>query len=132
MNRWTGMGRLVRDPDVRFTETSGKCVTRFVLAINYMANGKEHAEFVNCEAWEKLAETIGEFCGCGDKILVEGRLCTRKYEKDGENRFFTYISVSHMEFCEKRGKNKPSPADSLGEAVPTDPWSDTDADDIPF
>ncbi len=143
MNKWTGMGRLVRDPDVKFTD-SGKCVTRFILAINFKSNGENHAEFVKCVAWEKTAETIGEYCGKGDKILVEGRLHTSKYIKNNETRFSTDVVVGRIEFAEKKNRNtKKSPA-SEQQPVPEIPsgsveeWPPVDqerlftVDDIPF
>lgn len=142
MNKWTGMGRLVRDPDVDFTNTTGKCVTRFILAINYRSKGKDYAEFIPCECWEKVAETVGEYCGKGDKILVEGRLRTTKYEKDGDNRFFTRIVVKHVEFAEKKNKTKKAP-ESAQAPLPETPSGSVDewppinqdeifSDEIPF
>ncbi len=135
MNRWTGMGRLVRDPEVKITEKSGKCFARFVLAINYQVNGEDRAEFIPCECWEKTAEIIGEFYGKGDKVLVTGRLRTRKYQKDDENRFFTYVNVNQVETAEKKNKQKKTPA---SEQQPTpeitagsvDEWPPVTPDDI--
>lgn len=145
MNKWIGIGRIVRDPDVNFTD-SGKCVTRFVMACNYKSKDKkQHTEFVRCEAWNKTAETIGEYCGKGDQISIEGRLHTRSYEKNGEKRFYTYIVVKGMEFGSKRNTQKKTPesetqplptvtdADWEKEALP--PITDADEisdDDIPF
>ena len=148
MNRWTGMGRLVRDPKVQFTN-SGKCVTRFIIAINRRSNGKDYAEFVQCECWEKTAEFVGEYCGKGDKVLVEGRLHTTKYKKDGDkdSRFFTRIVVNRVEFAEKNNKqtkkmpaNEPQPAPDMADGTvapwpPVDPdqiFGDVGDDDIPF
>ena len=86
MNKWTGMGRLVSDPDVKLTD-SGKCLTRFTLAINYRANGEDHAEFVKCKCWEKTAEYVGAYYGKGDKLLVTGHLQTNKFVKDDQTFF---------------------------------------------
>lgn len=145
MNKWTGMGRLVRDPDVKFTD-SGKCVARFVLAINYKYQGQDRAEFVQCECWEKVAQIIGEYCGKGDKILVEGHIRTTKYIKDNITRFSTRVIVYNIEFAEKKNrdtKKTPSnelkpvpevPAGSLNEWPPID-QEVQDAifsDEIPF
>ena len=143
MNKWTGMGRLVRDPDVTFTD-NGKCVTRFILAINYKSNGENHAEFVKCESWEKTAELIGEYCGKGDKILVEGRLHTNKYIKNDETRFSTIVVVNHLEFAEKKNKNTKKtpiseqqpvsdiPSGSVEEWPPVDQEKIFKEDEIPF
>lgn len=57
MNTWVGIGRLVRDPEVRYTQ-SGKAVCRFTLAIDRRGNGEKQADFIQCVAWEKIAEVI--------------------------------------------------------------------------
>lgn len=119
MNRWTGLGRLTDDPDVRMTD-SGKCVTRFTLAINSKSKDKKYTEYVSCVAWNKTAEAIGEYCGKGDQIYVEGRLHTRTYLKNGEKRYYTYIDVNHMEFGAKRNMQKPTP-DSERQPLPETP-----------
>ena len=116
MNKWTGLGRLVRDPDVDFTKT-GKCVTRFIIACNSKKNDKQYVEFIPCEAWNKTAETIGEYCGKGDQVLIEGRFRIRPYEKDGVKRYYSYISVSRMEFGSKRNTQKATP-DSERQPIP--------------
>lgn len=119
MNRWTGFGRLTDDPDVRFTD-SGKCVVRFSLAINSKSKDKKFTEYVPCEAWNKTAQTIGEFCGKGDQILVEGRLHTRTYLKNDEKRYYTYVAVNYMNFGGKRNTQKPTP-ESERQPVPDTP-----------
>ena len=62
MNHWTGIGRLVRDPEVRYTQ-SGKACVKFTLAIDRRksADGKQQADFVPCVAWEKTAEIISQY-----------------------------------------------------------------------
>ena len=119
MNRWTGLGRLTDDPNIKFTH-SGKCLARFSLAINSGNKEKKYVEFVPCVAWNKTAEIIGEFCGKGDQIYAEGRLYTRTYLKDDEKRYYTYVSVNHMEFGSKRSTQKPTP-DSERQPVPETP-----------
>ncbi len=144
MNIWIGVGRLVRDPNVNFTN-SGKCVTRFSIAINTKKKDKEYTEFVSCEAWNATAKTIAEHCEKGDQLIILGHLHTRDYEKNGEKRFYTYIVVSRMKFGAKRLEQKnmrdsglQQPMPSLLEAVWGDdipPAKDEDfpsEDDIPF
>lgn len=142
MNEWTGMGRLVKDPDVKFTE-SGKCLTRFVLAINYKSNGEYRVEFIKCESWEKTAELIGEYCGKGDMILVKGRIHTKKYIKDDETRYSTVVVVNHIEFAEKKNKNTKKtpaaeqpvadmPSGSVDEWPPIDQEQIFKEDEVPF
>ena len=98
MNKVILMGRMTRDIELRYTQ-SGKAVGQFALALDKYANGEKSADFINCVAWEKTAETIKNYCGKGRQILVEGRLQSRSYEKDGQKRYITEVVVSHMEFC---------------------------------
>ena len=91
MNHFVGIGRLVRDPEVRYTQ-SGKACVKFTLAIDRRksADGKQQADFVPCVAWEKTAEIIGQYVTKGQKIAVEGRIQTRSYDaQDGNKRYVT-------------------------------------------
>ena len=72
MNHWVGIGRLTRDPEVRYTQ-SGKACAKFTLAIDRRGKGEKQADFIQCVAWEKTAEIIGNHCTKGQKIAVEGR-----------------------------------------------------------
>ena len=62
MNHWVGIGRLVRDPNVKYTQ-SGKTYASFTLAIDRRksGDGKQQADFIQCGAWEKLAEVISQY-----------------------------------------------------------------------
>ena len=105
MNHFVGIGRLTRDPDVRYTQ-SGKAVASFTLAIDRRqgTNGETQADFVACVAWEKTADVISRYCTKGKKIAVEGRIQTRSYEaKDGTKRYATEVVVQSMEFCDSKG-----------------------------
>ena len=103
MNHWTGSGRLAKDPELRYTQ-SGKAVTQFTLAVDRKrAASKAETDFLPCIAWERLAETIAEYCHKGEKLMVEGRVQVRSYEaKDKTRRYVTEIIVTGMEFCESR------------------------------
>ena len=102
MNTWVGIGRLVRDPEVRYTQ-SGKAVCRFTLAIDDGWGEKKKTYFIPVTCWEKLAEACGNNLVKGQKIAVEGRIQTRSYEaKDGTKRYVTEVVVQSMEFCESR------------------------------
>ena len=143
MNKWTGMGRLVRDPEVKFTK-SGKYLARFTLAINYRSNGEYRAEFVKCKCWEKMAEIVGECYGKGDKLLVTGHLQTNKYPKDGITRYDTSVVAKRIECAEKKNKStkqmpaseqQPLPEMPFGaveEWPPFDQEQIFEEDDIPF
>ena len=104
MNHFVGIGRLTRDPEVKYTQ-SGKACVKFTLAIDRRrsGDGNQQADFVPCVAWEKTAEIIGNHCTKGKKIAVEGRIQTRSYDaNDGSKRYATEVVVNSMEFCESR------------------------------
>ena len=126
MNAWVGIGRLTRDPEVRYTQ-SGKACAKFTLAIDRRksADGNQQADFIQCVAWEKTAEVISQYCTKGKKIAVEGRIQTRSYEKDGRKTYVTEVVVQSMEFCDSKGGQQLSDAKEFaGTAVPDE--------DIPF
>ena len=82
INRYIGVGRLTRDPELRKTQT-GKSVVNFSIAINKKSSqqdSQKEAEFINCIAWNKTAETIYQYCRKGMLVGVEGPLQTRKYQ----------------------------------------------------
>ena len=106
MNHFVGIGRLTRDPEVRYTQ-SGKACANFMLAIDRRrsTDGKQQADFIQCVAWEKTAEIISQYVTKGQKIAVEGRIQTRSYEQDGRKVYVTEVVVQSMEFCDSKGKS---------------------------
>lgn len=127
MNTWVGIGRLTRDPNVKYTQ-SGKAYASFTLAIDRRksADGNQQADFIQCVAWEKTAEVISQYTGKGRKIAVEGRIQTRSYDaQDGNKRYVTEVVVQSMEFCDSKGGQQLSDAKEFGGTTVPD-------DDIPF
>lgn len=121
--------RLTADPQLRKTKGSGKSVLSFQGAINRRKdrNGNERADFPSFVAWEKKAEAIAQYVKKGDRLLVEGDITTHSYEKDGEKRKSTYITVRDITFIESRKKKE----NSQGNGSPMDSFGDN-FDDIPF
>lgn len=125
MNHFVGIGRLTRDPEVRYTQ-SGKACAKFTLAIDRRGNGEKQEDFIQCVAWEKIAEVISQYTGKGRKIAVEGRIQTRSYDaNDGSKRYVTEVVVQSMEFCDSKGGQQLSDAKEFGGTTVPD-------DDIPF
>ena len=87
MNKVFLLGRLVRDPEIRTTQ-SGKMVTTFTLAVDRFGGGKDNsADFISIVTWEKLAENCGNSLTKGQRAMVEGRLQIRSFDgKDGQKR----------------------------------------------
>ena len=103
-------GRLTKDPDIRYTQ-SGKAVATFRLATDkpYRQDNQNGptADFHNCVAWDKLAETIGNNLTKGREILLRGRLQNREYEaQDGSKRYITEVVLDKMEFCGSKSQGQ--------------------------
>lgn len=124
MNKVILVGRLARDPDVRYTQ-SGKATASFALAVNRrVGQGKEQqADFIPIVAWEKLAEIAGNNLMKGSQILVEGRMQVRNYEdKTGQKRYVTEVIAQNFEFLGRKENDKndsqlPAGAESFGSEV---------------
>ncbi|MBP5414301.1 MAG: single-stranded DNA-binding protein [Lachnospiraceae bacterium] len=104
MNSVVLTGRFTDDPKVSETN-SGKKIARFTLAVDRV---KEGTDFINCMAWEKNAEFVQKYCHKGVKYLVEGRIQTGSYEKDGRKVYTTDIVVTNVEFLEKKADTQPA------------------------
>ena len=92
------MGRLTRDPELKYT-SNGKAYTTFTLAVQ---KTKDEAEFIDCVAWEKTAENIAEYFRKGNRILIQGRLSVSSYEQNGEKRKFTRVLANTFEFIDSK------------------------------
>ena len=142
MNRIILLGRLTKDPEVRYTNT-GKVVCQFTLAVDRpFANqeGQREADFIPVVIWGKQAETCGNSLTKGQRALVEGRLQIRSYDgKDGNKHWVTEVIADRFEFIERKsdfaGRTSAPVApkapvqggsmESFGQAVPFD-------EEIPF
>lgn len=103
LNSVSIMGRLVRDPELKTTQ-SGASVVSFTIACDRDFGGKNGAEkqtdFLDCSAWRGAADFIGKYFSKGDMIAISGKLQTRNWEgKDGTQRKATEILVDSAYFC---------------------------------
>ncbi len=101
-------GRLTRDPELKYGQ-SGKAYCRFSLAVDRPFQ-KGEADFINCVAFGKTAELIGEYLRKGRKTGVQGRLQMNRYEVEGEKRTTYDVIVDNIEFLE--GRNTESSHDN--------------------
>ncbi|WP_020375038.1 single-stranded DNA-binding protein [Sulfobacillus thermosulfidooxidans] len=103
MNRIILIGRLTRDPELRYTP-QGVAVTGFTLAVDRPftnAQGEREADFIDCVAWRKLAETVGNHLHKGRLVAVEGRLQIRSYEaSDGSKRRAAEVIAESVRFLD--------------------------------
>lgn len=124
MNKCHIIGRMTKDPEVRYTQ-GGTAVATFTLAVDRrVAKDKpKEADFIPCVVWGKMADgVVKNYCYKGKQIAVEGRIQVRSYDaKDGSKRYVTEVIVSELELLGKsEGSNKQG-----GGNYPTD-------DEIPF
>ena len=119
MNVCTFIGRLGRDPEMRYTG-NGKAVTSFSLAVNRDLK-KDESDWIDFVAWEKTAEIVAQYCHKGDLIGVTGSLQRREWEKDGQKRYSYEVKVNRIDFCGgKKGAGNAPAADAEGFAPVTE------------
>jgi single-strand DNA-binding protein len=119
LNRIVLIGRLTRDPELRFT-TSGKAVANFTLAVDRQrpnSQGEKEADFIRIIVWDKQAETCSNYLGKGRLVAVDGRLQVRTYQaQDGQNRTIAEVVAENVRFLDRAGAAAPGayPADGRG------------------
>ena len=100
-------GRLVRDPEIRQTQ-SGVSVTNITVAVDrsYSAGCEKQTDFFDCVFWRQGAEFVSKYFKKGKEIIVTGEMQSRKWhDKDGNNRISWEIQNAHAEFCGGKGEN---------------------------
>ena len=105
MNKIVILGRLTKDPEVRYTP-SQKVVASLTLAVDRPflgQDGKREADFIPVVIWGKTAELVGNSCAKGHRLLVEGRLQIRNFDaKDGTKHWVTEVVANSIEFIERK------------------------------
>ena len=112
LNRIQLIGRLGKDPEVRFTST-GKKVCTFSLAVSRRwkdnAGGdKEATDWFAIEAWGHLGEICKQYLRKGRLVFLEGQLRTDRYEHEGTTRYFTKVIASQMQMLDRKAEDLPS------------------------
>lgn len=112
LNRVVLVGRLTKDPDLRYT-ASGVAVANFTIAVNRPFSnqqGEREADFINCVIWRKPAENLANYMGKGSLIGVDGRIQTRSYDnQDGQRVYVTEIVADSVQFLESRNSKSNQP-----------------------
>lgn len=137
MNRVIQLGRLTKDVELNYAAGSGTAIARFSIAVP-RARKRDEADFHNCVAFGKTAETISTYYKKGQRILIEGELRSGSYDaKDGTKRYTSDIIVNRFEFVDSAKQNN----DLTGDIINEDPLNDTqfepdltpvDDGDMPF
>ncbi|MGY0694144.1 single-stranded DNA-binding protein [Virgibacillus sp. FSP13] len=109
LNRVVLVGRLTKDPDLRYTP-NGVAVANFTLAVNRPFSnqqGNREADFINCVVWRRPAENLANYMKKGSMVGVDGRVQTRTFEgQDGKTVFVTEIVADSVQFLESKGSSQ--------------------------
>ena len=106
MNKAILIGRLTRDPELRYT-SSNRAVCQFTIAIDRpftnQSTGQREADFINVVVWDKQAENVGKYITKGRLIAVEGRIQTRNYDNnEGRKVYVTEVVATNIQFLESK------------------------------
>lgn len=116
MNNVVLIGRLTRDPELRYLPGTNTANCTFSIAVDkglskekkaeYEQKGWATADFINIVVWGKMAEAVTNYVGKGNQIAINGRLSTRNYEdKQGNRRVWTEVVATNVEFIEWKDRN---------------------------
>jgi single-strand DNA-binding protein len=133
LNRIVLIGRLVADPQLRYTQ-SGIAVTNFRIAVDRPftnQQGERETDFIDIVCWRKLAETVANHLNKGRLVAVDGRLQIRQYEWEGQRRQAAEVYADDIRFLDSRrdgggASQAPAPVPPATEYGPVEP------DDVPF
>ena len=112
MNKVVLMGRLTRDPEVRYTQGDNPmAIARYTMAVDrrFKREGEATADFISCVAFGKLAEFAEKYFRQGLKVIVSGRIQTGSYtNKEGRKVYTTDVVIEELDFAESKGAAKES------------------------
>lgn len=146
MNKVFLIGRLTKDPELRYTSTNTAAAS-FTIAVNRNftnQNGEREADFINIVVWRKQAENVKQYLTKGSQVAIDGRIQTRSYDaQDGSKRYVTEVVADNVQFLDSRSassnssasipsaNNNPSPYD-FATPVGSTSNSTTDVSSDPF
>ena len=142
MNRVVLIGRLTRDPELRYTSGNNSAVCNFTIAVDRGftgQNGEREADFIPVVVWNKQAENVKNYLNKGSQVAVEGRIQVRNYDdQNGQKRYVTEVIANNVEFLGSKNSsnstsidsdnNEPTPYDFGEEKAP----KGTDVESNPF
>ena len=143
MNNVVLIGRLTRDPELRYIPNTGTPVSTFSLAVDkqhskdkkqeFEAKGQPTADFINIVVWGKQAENCANYLAKGRLTAVQGRIQSRTYDaKDGTRRYVTEVVAERVEFLEWGNDRNSNASDSNTDSLGIDGFDPVDDDNIPF
>lgn len=129
INKVVLIGRMTKDPELKFTQGTGTAVCTFTMAVNrrFKKEGQPDADFIPIVVWGKIAESTANYMRKGSQISVAGRIETRSYEaKDGGRRYVTEVVADEVKFLDSKSSGGVH-EDYNPDMVPVD-----DGEDMPF
>lgn len=143
MNNVVLIGRLTRDPELRYIPNSGQAVSTFSLAIDKQLSKEKKqemesrnqptADFINIVVWGRMAENCANYLAKGRLVAVQGRIQSGSYEaKDGTKRYTTDVVAQNVEFLEWGDKPQSDSKSSGSDFSDLQDFHPIDNDDIPF
>ena len=130
MNKVILLGRLTKDPETRYTQTTNTQVTSFTLAVNrrFIKDGEERqADFINIVAWNKTAEFCSKYFKKGQQVGVIGRLQVRNWEDEqGQKHYVTEVIAEEVYFADTKKE------ESTSALTEENQFEITDSSDLPF
>lgn len=129
MNKVILMGRLTRDPEIRYTQGENQtCVARYTLAVDrrFKQEGQQSADFIGCVAFGRAAEFAEKYFRQGTKIAVTGRIQTGSYtNREGQKVYTTDVVIEDQEFAESKAAAAGNNGNAAGQQAPP-PATDSD------
>ncbi|MTI93917.1 MAG: single-stranded DNA-binding protein [Firmicutes bacterium] len=142
LNRVILIGRLTKDPELRYTPNTGVAVATFMLAVDRSftnRDGEREADFIPIVVWRKTAENCANYLAKGSLVAVDGRIQVRSYEQDGQRRYITEVVAEDVRFMPRSvqsgqtGQTAQSGQQVGQESSGLDSYGrDVDDEDIPF
>lgn len=131
MNKVILIGRLTKDPEIRYTQgNEPMCIARYTLAVDRRTKEKA-TDFISCVAFGKNGQFAEKYLNKGTKIALEGRIQTGSYTRqDGQKVYTTDVVVDSTEFAESKGSKEEQPTEVKGEGFVQVPEGEDDF--LPF
>ena len=138
MNKVCLIGRLTKDPEVRYTQTNNTLVASFNIAINrkFVKEGEERqADFINIVAWNKTGEFASKYFKKGQQVGIVGRIQTRNYDdENGQKHYITEVVAEEVYFADSKKDDGNSVYDQFGSTFAGNSQNNIEmsSDDLPF
>ena len=138
MNHVVLVGRLTRDPELRYIAGSGTPVANFAIAVDREfagKDGKKETDFIDIQVWGKSAENCANYIGKGSLVAIQGSIRVDSYQdQDGNNRKITRVNANRVQFLDSKKDNQNNSVTPKSLQVPDSQFEEfkVDDDDIPF